>query len=155
MVIIGSSDLIKWIFDTNLLSETKRPKPNREVSIWLSTLANEQIHTTTMNIAELEYGMHVSNDSMQKLEIAAWINRDLIPWLGDRIFTADQASLLRWRILSREREKLQEKAPTVDLLIAAIAHQNSAGVATRDTAPFVACGIPTLNPWTGERFNGA
>ena len=33
--------------------------------------------------------------------------------------------------------------------------ENNLFVATRDVAPFVACGVPTLNLWTGERFNGA
>ncbi len=41
------------------------------------------------------------------------------------------------------------------MLIAAVAFENDLVVVTRDHNPFVMSGVPTLNPWTGERFNGA
>ncbi len=46
-------------------------------------------------------------------------------------------------------------APAVDLLIAAVALEHGLKVATRDTELFVGTRVPVLNPWTGERFNGA
>ena len=155
MVNLGISALIKWLLDTNVISETKRRKPNAEVSAWLSSLVNEQICTSTMNIAELRYGIHAAGDALLKIDIESWISNELAPWLNGRIFEATEPALLRWRILSRLREAKQEPAPAVDLLVAAIAQTNGLSIATRDTAPFVACSIPTLNPWTGERFNGA
>ena len=36
---------------------------------------------------------------------------------------------------------------TVDGQIAAIALASGAAVATRDIAPFIAAGVPTINPW--------
>jgi predicted nucleic acid-binding protein len=35
----------------------------------------------------------------------------------------------------------------IDAQIAAIAAAHNATVATRDTAPFLAAGVPTINPW--------
>lgn len=55
----------------------------------------------------------------------------------------------------RDAQPAESRAPEIDLLIAAIAFENSLPVATRDTKPFIGTGIPVLNPWTVERFNGA
>jgi toxin FitB len=152
---LGILVLIKWLFDTNLLSELRKKRVNKNVTIWLATLANEQICSSTMNFAELAYGANVANDELLQVEIKTWIETELRPWLGDRVYPVDEKVLLRWRVISRQREAKQQSAPPVDLMIAAVARENGLFVATRDTKPFVACGVPTFNPWTGERFNGA
>jgi toxin FitB len=151
----GISALIRWLLDTNVLSETRKERMNRGVEEWIASLINEQICTSTMNIAELQYGANISKNELQQIEINTWIETDLRLWLAGRILVADEKALLRWRILSRQREIKQQAAPPVDLLIAAVAQENGLHVATRDVAPFVACGVAVLNPWTGERYNGA
>ena len=108
-----------------------------------------------MNFAELEYGANIAKNELLQIEIKTWIDTELRPWLVDRIYPVDERVLLRWRVISRHREIKQQSAPPVDLLIAAVAQENGLQVATRDTKPFVASGVPTLNPFTGERFNGA
>ncbi len=147
--------MIRWLLDTNLLSETRKKKVNGGVADWLASIANEQICTSTMNLAELAYGANVARDELLQIEINTWIETELRPWLAGRIFAVDENVLLRWRVLSRARESRREPAPPVDLLIAAVAQENGLHLATRDTGPFVACGVPVLNPFTGERFNGA
>jgi toxin FitB len=155
MVNSGILVLIRWLLDTNLLSEMRKKRVNKGVTDWFATLANEQICTSTMNFAELEYGANIAKDELLQIEIKTWIHTELRPWLGDRIYPVDERVLLRWRVISRHREMKQQSAPPVDLLIAAVAQENGLQVATRDTKPFIAAGVPTLNPFTGERFNGA
>ena len=108
-----------------------------------------------MNIAELHYGALIHPDHIMRVEIASWVERSVKPWLGGRIFEIEENILVNWRILARQREQARQPAPPVDLLIAAVATTHELGVATRDVTPFVSCGLPVLNPWTGERFNGA
>jgi toxin FitB len=155
MEISGISVLTRWLLDTNVLSETRKKRVDGNVAAWLMTLANEQICTSTVNFAELHYGANIARDELLQLEIRNWIEGNLRLWLAGRVFAADEAALLRWRVLSRQREINQEPAPAVDILIAAIAQENGLSIATRDVAPFIAAGVPTLNPFTGERFNGA
>jgi predicted nucleic acid-binding protein len=145
----------RWLLDTNVISETRRPRPSPAAIAWLESLDLEQICTSEMNIAELRYGAFEHKDKLLRSEISSWIDRSVKPWLDGRIFAIGENVLLSWRILARRREQAREPAPAVDLLIAAVATTNELAVATRDVAPFVACGLPVLNPWTGERFNGA
>lgn len=145
----------RWLLDTNVLSEIRRPRPSSKVISWLESLEAEQFCTSVMNIAELRYGAVTHDDKLIRAEITVWIDQSIQPWLESRIFSVDEMILLNWRIMVRQREQTRAPAPAVDLLIAAVALANELGVATRDVTPFVSAGLPVLNPWTGERFNGA
>ena len=107
-----------------------------------------------MNIVELRYGASILDDGDKQSTLLIWINDVVTKQFFDRTLEIDEATLMKWRELTRQRESQRQPAPAVDLLIAAVAIQNNLMMATRDVAPFVACGIPTLNPFTGERFNG-
>jgi predicted nucleic acid-binding protein len=111
--------------------------------------------TSTVNIAELRYGILNQKSVADAAQLTLWLENVVRRWFANRIVEVDEASLLRWRVLARELERQRRPAPPVDLLIAAIARENDLSVATRDVSPFVAAVLPVLNPWTGERFNGA
>lgn len=146
---------MRWIVDTNIISETRKPKPNRNVVEWISATPTEQLFTTDVTIAEILYGIEMQPDFVKAKSLAIWLEANVRPLFGGRILAIDEIILLRWRIISGKLQVAREPTPPGDLLIAAIAIENSCCVATRDVAPFVSCGIPTLNPFTGERFNGA
>jgi toxin FitB len=146
---------MNWLIDTNVISETRKPKPNVAVLGWLQTLALRQVLTSSLNIAELVSGASLVGNFSKKLDLEQWIETIVRPWFIGRIVEIDEDVLVRWRLLTRQQDRAGKPAPSPDLLIAAVAQKHRLAVATRDIAPFVDCGIPTLNPWTGERFNGA
>ncbi len=145
----------RWLFDTNVISETRRPKPSAVAFAWIESLTRDQICTASVVLAELRYGALICRNEMLQSEIQSWIDLAVRPWFKGRIYEADEQALLSWRILARQRQRARESAPPVDLLLAAIARNNELGVATRDVKPFIGTGVPVLNPWTGESFNGA
>ena len=146
---------MRWLLDTNVISEMRRPRPSPSVISWIENLTLADICTSAVNIAELRYGAGVVADGLLQLEISSWIENSVRPWLTGRIYGVDENTLMRWRYLSRRLASKREPTPPVDLLIAAVAQENSLSIATRDTNPFIGTGVPVLNPWTGERFNGA
>ncbi len=146
---------MNWLIDTNVISETKRRRPSENVLEWIRSSQLSQLFTSKMNLAELAYGASTVSDILKRRDLEHWIETIVRPWFAGRIFEIDENILLRWRIITRDRELAREPSPGVDLLIAAVAQEHQLGIVTRDTVPFVACGLPVLNPWTGERFNGA
>ncbi len=146
---------MNWLVDTNVISETKRRRPSENVLEWIRSSQLSQLFTSKMNLAELAYGASTVSDILKRRDLEHWIETIVRPWFAGRIFEIDENILLRWRIITRERELAREPSPGVDLLIAAVAQEHQLGIVTRDITPFVACGLPVLNPWTGERFNGA
>ena len=146
---------MNWLIDTNIISETRRPRPSESVALWIASIELRQSFTSAMVLAEIIYGAALVEDVLKQRSLQKWIDEIVRTWFHGRILEIDEATLVRWRIIRQKMERLGKPAPAVDLLIAAAALERGMGVATRDTAPFVACGIPTLNPFTGERFNGA
>jgi toxin FitB len=146
---------MNWLIDTNVISETRKLNAAAKVLVWLESLTVSQLFTSEMNMAELVYGAGKANGILQQREIIDWIDLKVRPLFAGRVVAANENTLVRWRLITRERNLAKSPAPAFDLLIAATAIENGLAVATRDVAPFVACGIPTFNPFTGERFNGA
>jgi toxin FitB len=146
---------VNWLVDTNVISETRRSKRSPEAVGWLASLAVENVFTSTVNLAELVYGAKSAESISKRLDIEEWIEQIVRPLFGSRVLEVNENVLVRWRILKRMADKNQTPTPSADLLIAAVALENRINVATRDVLPYVACRVPTLNPWTGERFNGA
>lgn len=146
---------MNWIADTNVISETKRSQPDANVMRWFEEVPVERLFTTIVNFAELRYGV-LSQPAVERAqELGLWLERTVRPLFKDRVLGVEEDVVLSWRTISREAQKQRRPAPPGDLLVAAIALVNHCGVATRDVEPFAGAGVPTLNPWTGERFNGA
>lgn len=146
---------MNWLLDTNIISEIHKPRPNRDCLEWIGSLHLTQMHTSSLNVAELVFGAECQADMIKRRELHRWIDEDIRVWLSGRIHEVTENMFVRWRHFTREADAKRQQAPAADLLIASVAAERQLAVATRDTAPFVAAGLPTFNPFTGERFNGA
>jgi toxin FitB len=144
-----------WILDTNVLSELRRNKPDSSVQNWMKEARLAALCTTAMNIAELRLGISNQDSAADAHRLTIWLEETIRPWFRDKTLNVTENALFIWRSLSRELEKKRLPAPAVDLMIAAVALDSGTGVATRDIKPFIATGVPVINPWTGERYNGA
>lgn len=144
-----------FLLDTNVISETHKLKPSLAVMQWLNAQPVEYLCTSAIVIAELRYGIIKCDEDVKKLDLTAWIETEVLVWLKGRVLEVDEDILLRWLVIGKNLQSKKTTQPTVDLLVAAVAAEKNMIVVTRDTKPFNACGIPTFNPWTGERFNGA
>jgi toxin FitB len=147
--------LINWIVDTNIISEQNRIKPNNNVIDWLGRIAFTSVFTTEVTLAEIRYGIAIQNNPVKAAGLQIWLDQKVRQTFFGRVLIVDENVIVQWRILSRKVQQERKPTPPVDLLIAAIAIENSCGVATRNVEPFLATGIPIYNPFTGERFNGA
>ncbi len=144
-----------YLLDTNVISEMRRPSRSAEVVEWMGKQNVLQLFTSDVTMAELCFGAELVDDLAKRQKLKEWIAESIRPWMHDRILKVTEDVLVRWRILSRHMKKVHRYSPEADMLIAAVAFENDLVVVTRDHYPFAMCGVPTLNPWTGERFNGA
>lgn len=122
---------------------------------WFDTVVLNRLFTTTVTLAEIRHGILLQQDAESAHLLTLWLTNAVRPWFEDRIVEIGENEFVRWRILMRSLQLRKLPAPATDLLIAATALEHSMAVATRDVRPFVGTGVPVLNPWTGERFNGA
>jgi predicted nucleic acid-binding protein len=76
------------------------------------------------------------------------LERDVLPLFEGRILAFDIAAASAYASLRAKARADGKAIATVDGYIAAIAAAHSLTVATRDTNPFEAAGVPVINPWT-------
>jgi toxin FitB len=144
-----------WVVDTNVISEMRKPKPNRLVVDWLTGVDSKSIWTTSVCLAEVLYGIEKLADTGERAALQRWYHDVVVAMFENRIYDVSSVTLVEWLKLMSNSKSKRQYAPPVDYLIASICRAEGAHVVTRDVAPFIASGVPTFNPWTGERFNGA
>ncbi|VEP16672.1 conserved hypothetical protein [Hyella patelloides LEGE 07179] len=113
---------IKYLLDTNILSEAIRPKPNPNVLQKLQ-LHQQQLGTATLVIHELLFGCYRLLVSKKRETLQAYIENVILPNIS--IFDYDLKSA-QWHATERARLISMGKTPAfVDGQIAAIAYSNN------------------------------
>lgn len=132
----------KFLLDTNVISELRKPKPHGAVIAWLNSLREDQIHVSAVSLGELQRGIERTRktDSRKAAEIEAWLDQIAI---SNNVLPMDGAAFREWaRLMEGKSDTLLE-----DAMIAAIARMHSLTVATRNEADFTSLGIVCLNPF--------
>lgn len=147
--------MTRWLLDTNVISELYRSRPHEKVTSWFASERKSSLHVSTVTLAEIRFGIEIRDDPVIRAQLSAFLQDVVRPLFDGRVLQAGEEELLAWRLLADRANKAGRPLPQPDSLIAAIALVHSMRVVTRDVDPFVYAGVPVLNPWTGQRFNGA
>ena len=134
------------VLDTNVVSEAMKPSAHPAVLDWLNRQAAETLFLSSVTLAELLFGITAMPSGRRKDALAETLDRLLVELYGDRILPFDAAAARCYAQLATKARAAGKGFPTPDGYIAAIANAKGFVVATRDTSPFAAAGIPTINP---------
>jgi toxin FitB len=144
-----------WLVDTNVVSELGRGRPNPNVLVWMENTPLDSLYISDVSIAEIRFGTESSSDPLKRSALRQWLEVTVRPMFEQRTLPVTEQVLFVWRGLATSAQKRGKTISQADSLIAATAMTSTLRVCTRDTAPYQFSGLPVLNPWTGERFNGA
>ena len=135
------------ILDTNVVSESLRPRCDASVTAWLDAQVVESLYITAINTAELWAGVALMPAGQRKSALESSLDELLLRLFGNRQLDFDQPAARAYAALVRKTSAVGMPLPLADGLIAAIASARGFAVATRDEAPFRAAGIEVINPW--------
>lgn len=135
------------ILDTNVVSEPMKRNANPAVQTWLDQQAAETLYLTATSLAELLTGTAILPDGRRKEGLGDALSDLLGRLFGSRILAFDQQAAIAYAPLVCRARAEGRLISVADGQIAAIAAVHGFTVATRDTAPFTAVGIPVINPW--------
>lgn len=138
---------MKVILDTNVISETAKEHPDQNVIKFLDGLDPTTTYLTSITAAELLYGVELLPEGKKKRRIEDKVGVVLRELFKDRILTFDFAAAARYASKAGEARSRGQSVSFADGAIAAIAIDNSAMIATRDTAPFLAMNADVIDPW--------
>jgi len=137
---------VRYLFDTNILSETWKPKANPSVIAFLQSTEPSSVFISVLTIGELRKGISAmrlrDSDPNAATRLAAWVD-GLELSFADRILGIDTATARLWGEWSGERPR-----PVVDTLLAATAVLNDLTLVTRNLRDVRGIPVKLLDPWT-------
>lgn len=132
----------RYLLDTNVVSELRKPKPHGSVVRWVGALRDDQLFISVVTLGELQRGIERTRrqDAAKAREIERWVDQleesvSVLP-MDARCF--------------REWARLMEGRPghlLEDAMIAATARMHGLQVATRNEKDFALLDVDTLNPF--------
>jgi predicted nucleic acid-binding protein len=136
----------KYLLDTNVISELRKPRPHGAVVAWIEGLDGRQIFLSAVALGELQAGIERTRkqDPAKAHEIEAWVDRLAGSF---QVLPMDGACFREWaRLMHGKPDDLSE-----DGMIAATAHIYDLTVATRNTRDFGRLGVRVLDPFRAAR----
>ncbi len=143
------------LVDTNVVSEPLRRTPEPRVAEWLDAQALETLHLSAITVAELRFGVRSLPAGRRRDRLHEDLEGRVLPMFAGRVLAFDLAASQDYAELMARARSAGRAIAVSDGYIAAIAAANAMTVATRDTAPFEAAGLKTVNPWLAQEADDA
>lgn len=138
------------VLDTNVVSEALKPGRDSAVIDWLDEQSADTLYLTAISLSELLIGIAVMADGKRKATLGDALNKLMLRLFGSRILPFDHEAAVVYSALVSAARAAGKTLSLPDGQIGAIASVHGFRVATRDTAPFKALGLPVINPWTNK-----
>lgn len=135
-----------FLLDTNVVSETRKPKPHGGVMKWLGAREASALYISAMTIAELQRAIELTRtqDAVKARDIEVWLEHVMS---SGQVLAMDAAVCREWARLMHARSSTLAE----DAFIAATASVHRLTVATRNVRDFKALGAHTINPFDSNR----
>lgn len=132
----------RYLLDTNIVSELRKPRPHGAVVAWVNDQQEEQLFLSAVTLGELQAGIERTRrqDSAKASEMESWADQLAASY---QILPMDAMCFREWgRIIDRKPDELLE-----DAMIAATARVHHLIVATRNESDFKRLDVRILNPF--------
>jgi toxin FitB len=132
----------RYLLDTNVVSELRKPRPHGGVVAWLESLDDTQLFVSAVTLGEIQAGIELTReqDPAKAQDIEAWL---ALVAAAYNVLPMDASTFAAWaKLMHRKSHTLYE-----DAMIAATAQVHGLTVASRNVADFQALGFDVFNPF--------
>lgn len=136
---------MKYLLDTNVISELVKREPNIRVIRWIEACDEYALFLSVITFGELQKGITKLNDRDRIGRLQNWVNQDLTKRFEGRILPVDVEVMFTWGRMQGVSEGVS--LPVMDSLIAATAIRHKLTVATRNVRDLERCQVAVYNPW--------
>lgn len=131
-----------YLLDTNVVSETRRPRPHGAVMAWLRATPTELLFISAVTVGEIQVGIERTReqDPAKAAELDDWCEQIVRNYA---VLPMDATVFREWaRLMHRRSDALAN-----DAMIAATARVHNLIVVTRNIRDFEGFDVGLLNPF--------
>ncbi len=137
---------MRYLLDTNIISEIVKPVPSQSLLAWLGEQYDEDLCIASLTIAEIRRGILEKPVGKRRDQLEAWFSGPQGPQalFAGRILPFDERAALIWARLMAEGKSQGRSRSALDTIIAAVAQAHDCTVVTNNEKDFV--GVTVINP---------
>ena len=139
---------MSYLLDTNVVSESMKPLPNRGVTAWLDEVDEDCTFLSVVTLTELRYGTDRLPTGRRRDRLNAWLALDLPLRFEGRLIVVDAAIAELCGNMIARSEAVGRRMEVMDAFIAATAELRGLTVVTRNASHFEPVLDSVLNPWS-------
>jgi toxin FitB len=142
--------VIRYLLDTNVISNVVKPQPSESLLAWMAARRDEHLFIASLTLAEIRRGILEMPNGKRRAALDAWFSGREGPQVlfAGRILPFDEKAGLVWAGLMAEGKAAGRPRSGLDMIIAAIAGANDCIVVTDNKKDFA--GVQIINPMRGS-----
>ncbi|MCD9187737.1 MAG: type II toxin-antitoxin system VapC family toxin [Pyrinomonadaceae bacterium] len=137
---------MKFLLDTNVISEPKQKTPNKKVLEWLDAQDESKIYLSVLSVGEIRRGIARLDSGKKKTELEEWLEK-LRNRFARRLLPLSETTFLVWGRMCGELENKGIVRSALDSLLEATALEHDLILVTRNVKNFQNSQVTILNPW--------
>lgn len=138
---------MKYLLDTNIISELIAKQPNKKVLDFISSINEEDIYISVITIGEIKSGIENVSSINKKNKLTLWFEQDLLSRFQNRIIDIDTNTMITWGKINQHLKSIGKPLPIMDSLIASSCIYSDFTLLTRNEKDFQNLDIKMINPF--------
>jgi toxin FitB len=141
---------MRYLLDTNILSQTARSDPDRAYAEWARRQRPDELAVSVLTFGEVMKGIEMLPQGRRRASLERWLKHAIERDFRGRVLRVNTRVALEWgRLVTAGRQRGRVLDPIDGLLLATAAVYNLVLV-TRNERDFADRGVPVLNPWQAQ-----
>ncbi|WP_419418546.1 type II toxin-antitoxin system VapC family toxin [Legionella sp. D16C41] len=136
---------MKYLLDTNVISELVKLRPNEKVLSWVSEKDSSILFISVITLGEIRKGVTGITDPKKYEKISHYLETELPDYFEERILPINREVADEWGKLQGKLKS--NPLPAIDALLAVTAKVYNLKLVTRNTKDFVNAFVDLVNPW--------
>lgn len=138
---------MRFLLDTNVLSEPTRTQPDTHVLRWLHDLDEDRAFISVISLAEIRRGVSLLDVGRRREALSDWLSYELPQRFEGRLLPVDGPIAFAWGDLMASAKRAGRGLAVMDALLASTAIAHDLTLATRNTKDFDGLGLRLIDPW--------
>lgn len=138
---------MRFLLDTNTVSEWVKPRPNAGVVAWMNSIDEDRVFLSVVSLAEARYGIERLAHGNRRRQLEEWLGCELPLRFEGRILPVDARIADTWGKIVSRSEAAGRPIAVMDAFLAATAEVHQLTLVTRNISHFSLLKT-VVNPWS-------